>query len=154
MILDTLVNASQYKGIHPGIDRVLDAAKTYNPENYPSGRIVLDGDNLFMNMASYETRTADEAFFEAHRAYIDVMVMVEGAETIYVKATDRLSHVYQAYDPKQDALLADFDRDATPIRLEAGSFVVLFPQDAHAPSCQVDGPEHVKKIIGKVRIAP
>lgn len=154
MILDTLVNASQYRGIHPGIDRVLDAAKTYTPKNYPSGRVVLDGDNLFMNMASYETHAADEAFFEAHRTYIDVMIMVEGTEIIYVKPTDRLSHVYQAYDPQNDALLADFDKDAIPIRLEAGSFVVLFPQDAHAPSCQVDGPEHVKKIIGKVRIAP
>jgi YhcH/YjgK/YiaL family protein len=152
MILDTLANAAQYKGIHAGIDQVLEAAKAYTPENYPSGRVVLDGDNVFMNMAAYETHATETAVFEAHKQYIDVMVMVEGTETIYVKATDALSHVYQEYKPEVEALLADFDTDATPVRLEAGSFVVLFPQDAHSPACHVDGPVNVKKIIGKVRI--
>ena len=152
MILDTLANAAQYKGIHAGIDQVLEAAKAYTPENYPSGRVVLDGDNVFMNMAAYETHVTETAVFEAHKQYIDVMVMVEGTETIYVKATDALSHVYQEYKPEVEALLADFDTDATPVRLEAGSFVVLFPQDAHSPACHADGPVNVKKIIGKVRI--
>ena len=152
MILDTLANAAQYKGIHAGIDQVLEAAKAYTPENYPSGRVVLDGDNVFMNMAAYETHATDKAVFEAHKQYIDVMVMVEGTETIYVKATDALSHVYQEYKPEVEALLADFDNDATPVRLEAGSFVVLFPQDAHSPACHADGAVNVKKIIGKVRI--
>ena len=152
MILDTLSNAAQYKGIHTGINMVLEAAKAYTPENYPSGRVVLDGDNVFMNMAAYETHPTDNAVFEAHKQYVDVMVMVEGTETIYVKATDALSHVYQEYKPEVEALLADFDTDATPVRLEAGSFVVLFPQDAHSPGCHADGPVNVKKIIGKVCI--
>ena len=152
MILDTLANAAQYQGIHAGIDQVLEAAKAYTPENYPSGRVVLDGDNVFMNMAAYETHPTDNAVFEAHKQYIDVMVMVEGTETIYVKPTDALSHVYQEYKPEVEALLADFDTDATPVRLEAGSFVVLFPQDAHSPACDAEGAVNVKKIIGKVRI--
>lgn len=154
MIFDTLANAAQYKGLHAGIDMVLEAAKAYTPENYPSGRVVLDGDNVFMNMAAYETHTTEKAVFEAHQQYADVMVMVEGTETIYVKATSALSHVYQEYDPKIEALLADFDADATPVRLEAGSFVVLLPQDAHSPGCVADVPMNVKKIIGKVKLVP
>ena len=152
MILDNLSNAAQYKGIHAGIDMVLEAAKAYTPENFPGGRVVLDGDNVYMNMAACETHSTDNAFFEAHKQYIDVMVMVEGTETIYVKATDALSHVYQEYKPEVEALLADFDTDTTPVRLEPGRFVVLFPQDAHAPGCHADGAANVKKIIGKVRI--
>ncbi len=152
MILDTLANAAQYKGIHPGIDQVLEAAKAYTPENYPSGRVVLDGDNVYMNMAAYETHPTDKAVFEAHRQYIDVMVMVDGTETIYVKSTDALKNVYLPYDPAKEALLADFDTDTTPVRLEAGSFVILFPQDAHSPGCVAEAPQNVKKIIGKVRI--
>lgn len=152
MILDTLANAAQYKGIHAGIDQVLEAAKAYTPENYPSGRVVLDGDNVYMNMAAYETHPTDKAVFEAHKQYVDVMVMVEGTETIYVKATDKLSNVYLPYTPEKEALLADFDKDATPVRLEAGSFVILFPQDAHSPGCHAEGAVNVKKIIGKVRI--
>lgn len=154
MIFDSLKNAAQYKGLHAGIDQVLEAAKAYTPENYPSGRVVLDGENVFMNMAAYETHSTEKAVFEAHQQYADVMVMVEGTETIYVKNTDKLTHVYQEYDPKIEALLADFDTDATPVRLEAGSFVILLPQDAHSPGCHADGPVNVKKIIGKVKLVP
>lgn len=155
MIFDSLANAAQYKGIYPGIDQVLEAAKAYTPENYPEKtRVVLNGDEVFMNMAAYETHSTEKAVFEAHQQYADVMIMVEGTETIYVKHTHKLSHVYQPYDPKIEALLADFDTDATPVRMEPGSFVVLLPQDAHSPGCHADGPVKVKKIIGKVRIAP
>lgn len=154
MIFDRLSNAQSYKGLHAGIDMVLEAAKAYTPDNYPGGRIDLDGDNAFLLLNSYETHSTENAVFEAHQQYADVMIMVEGTETIYVKATDKLSHVYQAYDPKVEALLADFDTDATPVRLEAGSFVVLLPQDAHSPACHADGAEKVKKIIGKVRLVP
>lgn len=154
MILDTLNNAAQYKGIHAGIDQVLEAAKAYTPDNYPGGRVVLDGDNAFLLLNSYETHSTEKAVFEAHQKYVDVMIMVEGAETIYVKPTDALKHVYKEYDPSIEALLADFEEDVTAVRLEAGSFIVLLPQDAHSPACHADGPAKVKKIIGKVRIAP
>lgn len=155
MIFDSLKNAAQYKGLHAGIDQVLEAAKAYTPENYPEKtRVTIDGDNVFMNMAAYETHSTEKAVFEAHQQYADVMVMIEGTETIYVKHTDKLSHVYQEYDPAIEALLADFDTDATPVRMEPGSFVVLLPQDAHSPGCHVDGPVNVKKIIGKVKLVP
>lgn len=150
MIFDKLSNAQQYKGLHPAIDQVLDAATAYHPDNFPSERVVLDGDRVYMNMASYETHSAEGASFEAHKRYADVMVIVEGVETIYVKPTDRLSHVYQEYNPQKDILMADFDTDAIPVRVEAGDFVVLFPQDAHAPGCHAGEAAKVKKIVGKI----
>lgn len=152
MIVDIISNAKQYKGIHPGIDRILEAVQAYTAENYPSGRIQLDGDNLFMNFTQYETHPQEGTLTEAHEQYIDVMYMVEGSETIYIKPVERLQNITQEYDPAIEALLAETDEDATAVRLEAGSFIVLFPQDAHAPGCYADGMKHVKKIIGKVRI--
>ena len=107
---------------------------------------------VFLLRNAYTTNDPAEAIFEAHRAYIDVMYMVEGEETIYVKPTSQLSKITKEYDPAGDALLADMDADATPVRLTAGSFIVLMPQDAHAPACWVDEAKGVKKIIGKVRV--
>ena len=124
----------------------------FNPDNYPQGRISLDGDNLFMLFGSYETHSPEGALTEAHQQYIDVMYMVEGAETIYVKPVERMQNVTKPYDASIDALLGVTDSDASAIRLEAGCFVILFPQDAHAPACYADGPATVKKIVGKVRI--
>ena len=152
MILDTIANASVYEGLHAGIDMALKAVAAYTPENYETGKVELDGDKVFLLRNAYTTNDPAEAIFEAHRAYIDVMYMVEGEETIYVKPTSQLSKITKEYDPAGDALLADLDADATPVRLTAGSFIVLMPQDAHAPACWVDEAKDVKKIIGKVRV--
>ncbi len=152
MIFDKIENAAAYAGINPGIDRVLSEAQKISADNYVTGRVVLDGDNLFMNVCAYDTHDTDGAVMEAHKQYIDVMYMVEGEETIYVKSTSELKNITKPYDTSIEALLASFEADATPIHLTAGHFVVLFPQDAHAPSCNTDGVQSVKKIVGKVRI--
>ena len=152
MIFDSLANAAQYKGLNAGIDRVLTEAAAYTADNFPKERRVLDGDALFMNFANYETHAAETACFEAHRRYVDVMVMIEGEETIYVKNTAALQNITKEYDAEGDYLLAALDADRTAVRLTAGSFVVLLPQDAHAPGCDADGKAPVKKIIGKVLI--
>jgi len=152
MILDTLQNANNYRGLHSDIDRVLEEFKKYTPENYPSGKLQLDGDNLFMIFNNYETHSREGALAEAHRQYIDVMYVVEGCETICVKPVDQLQNITKEYDPDIDALLADTDTDATLAQLSAGSFIVLFPQDAHSPGCHIEAPSSVKKIVAKVRI--
>ena len=152
MILDTIINAKQYQGINSGIDMILEAVTAYTPDNYPVGRITFDGINLYMNLEEFETHSREEGLAEAHRNYIDVMYIVEGAETIYVKSVDKLQNVKKEYNPERDILQADIDEDTTAVRLEAGSFAVFFPQDSHAPGCHADGPGKVKKIVGKIRI--
>ncbi len=152
MIYDTISYAKRYGGLQPGIDRVLEEVTAYTPDNYPGGRINLEGDQIYLNLAEYDTHSIAEGMAEAHREYIDVMYMVEGTEVIYVKPVDRLRHVTKEYDPAIEALLADIDEDCCEIRLEKGDFIILFPEDAHAPACHADGQVHVKKIIGKVKI--
>ena len=152
MILDTIENAASYAGLHAGLDMVLKAVVAYTPENYETGRIELDGDKVFLNRLAFTTNDPAGAKFEAHRLYADVMYIVEGEETIFVKPTSQLSNITKEYDPAVDYLLADFDKDATPVHLTAGSFIVLMPQDAHAPSCWYSEPKAVKKIVGKVRL--
>lgn len=152
MIYDNLKNLDSYCFPHAGIVRVLEAAKSYTPENFPNSRVVLDGDNVFMNMPAYETHGTEKATMEAHRKYVDVMVMIEGRETIYVKNTQRLQDVYSPYEEGRDALLARLDEDVTAVDMQPGDFLVLLPQDAHAPGCHAGAASKVKKIIGKVKI--
>ncbi|MBQ9930187.1 MAG: YhcH/YjgK/YiaL family protein [Oscillospiraceae bacterium] len=152
MILDILENANQYAGIHPGIDRALAEMKRFTPDNYGDGRVEVDGDNVFLLLNNYETHPKSESMAEAHRKYIDVMYMVEGVETVYVKNVEKLRCVTEEYTEENEALIAETDDDATAVRLEAGYFVILFPQDAHSPACDADGKHTVKKIIGKVRV--
>lgn len=153
MIFDSIKNAKQYAGLNLDVDRILEEMQKFTPDNYPGGRIEVDGSRIFMLLNQYDTRAVEGASSEAHRKYIDVMYMIEGEELIYVKDTAELKNVTMPYDADKECLLADTDADATPIHMTPGRFVVLFPQDAHTPNCRVDGAMNVKKIVGKVRIA-
>ena len=152
MILDTINNAAVYAGLHAGVDMVLKAVADYTPENFETGRVDLDGDKVYINRFAFNTNDPANAKFEAHRNYIDVMYIVEGEEVIYVKPTDQLRDIVKAYDPEADILMATLDADGTPVHLTAGSFVVLMPQDAHAPGCWYQASSGIKKIVGKVRV--
>ena len=153
MIYDVLSNSAQYAALNADIVKALEAAKAYNADNYPSEPVVIEEGNIWLNAAKYTTHSTEKAVFEAHQQFIDVMIMIDGEETIYVKNTDKLSHVYQEYKPEVEALLADFDTDATPVAMKPGYFCVLMPQDAHSPGCDpATGASNVKKFIGKVRI--
>ncbi len=150
MILDTIDNADKYVGLNPQIDLALRKMKSITADAYPIERIELDGDKLFLLPNVYITHTTADAEFEAHRKYADIMYMVDGEEAIYVKPTSSLKKVFMPYAEDCDALFAEFDSESSVICLKEGSFVVLFPEDAHAPACCIDTPKEVKKVIGKV----
>lgn len=152
MIYDSIKNAHLYRGLNKSIDKVLEIAAGLTPEGFETGRQEIDGKNLFINYVSYETKPKEVSSFEAHRLYADVMYMVEGSETIYVKPTPKLKNITKEYDPEIEALIADLDDDVTEVRLDAGMFCVLFPDDAHSPACICDEAMTVKKIIGKVKL--
>ena len=152
MIVDSIRNAHLYKGLNEGIDRVLEIASGLTAEGFATGRQELDGSNLFINYVSYETRAKEISACEAHKLYVDVMYMVEGNETIYVKPTHKLTTIKKEYNPEIEALIAEIDDDVTEVRLNEGMFCILFPDDSHAPACIADKAMTVKKIIGKVKI--
>jgi len=150
MILDRLENAEKYKKDFPEIYRVLAYAKNLTEEDFSHEREYLQGNDVFINFAEYNTKPRSEGKFEAHRKYIDVMCMISGKEAILVKNTDSLSQILSKYDSENDYLLAEQDRDHSVILLQEGDFCILFPQDAHAPALSFEESVAVKKAIGKV----
>lgn len=154
MILDTLDNSSNYTCIHPGLDQFFKAFREYNPSNYPQGIAHLDGDDAFIIFKQYETYPAKGALMEAHNLFLDIMYMVEGEETVYVKPRSKLNRIVKEYDVNDEAMLAKLDSDCTPVLLTAGQFLILFPEDAHCPARETSSIIQVKKIIGKLRINP
>jgi len=151
MILDTMENMAVY-ALPTGVTQVLNAVKSFSAEDFAAGKVFLDGENVYLNKAAYETHAADTARMEAHRKYLDVMCVLEGEETVYVYPTRKLNNVTMPYSEEKECLLADFEPGATAVRLTTGMCLILFPQDAHAPGCDAKETCAVKKIIGKVRI--
>lgn len=153
MILDSISNIKQYEALSPRLAEALKTAAAYPTKPYVAGRTEIDGDKLFLLAFSYDTKPlCEKSLMEAHRKYVDIMYMVEGEELIYVKPTNSLKVLTMPYDSTKDALLAKVDDDFTTVRLQAGQFVVLYPQDAHCPGCSVTLPQTVKKIICKMSV--
>lgn len=132
-------------------DELINKITEITPESFKPGRIVIKGDEQFLNLFSYETKSRNDAVLEAHKKYIDVMYVVEGEENVYVKNAKDAS-ITKEYDEKDDYLLLSLDEDASTVRLYPGMLLLLFPEDAHAPGCNTDTVKSVKKIVGKVMI--
>lgn len=99
----------------------------------------------------YLARTRAEGFFESHRQYIDVQIIVEGEELMEVEDISRLT-VAQAYNPERDFLKYADTATAAVLRMRAGDVAIFFPEDGHMPSLQWRGPGLVRKSVVKVPV--
>ena len=109
----------------------------------------LKGRDVYATRFTYETIPAEESFFEAHRKYLDIHIMLSGSERVEIAPPEKLTEFdrteandFYAYRGEGDYKLI----------LSPGDFLVVFPNDAHRIKMQVEGPETVTKAVFKVRI--
>ena len=110
----------------------------------------LPGGAYAVEMA-YQTKPRPEGFFETHRKYIDVQVIVAGDELMEVTTAARLG-VTQAYDEAKDLTKHADTNAASVLRVRPGDVAVFWPEDAHMPALAVQGPALVRKTVVKVPV--
>ena len=147
MIIAKKEHARDYLGIHPRLDEVLDRLNdgflsTVGPETMP-----LEGDALYVTRFTYETLPLEDTFFEAHRRYLDVHLMVAGEERVELASPGGL----ELFEHRDDFYAYRGAAEQSLI-LRPGSFLVVFPEDAHRIKIQVNGPETVSKVVFKVLV--
>ena len=151
MIHDSLANSALYAGLGPRFAAAFRFLADPATASLPDGRLALDGDALYANIQSYETRPPLPVRLETHRRYADVQFISSGEERIGIASAAGLA-VLEPY--RADADIA-FWNGASPAQatLRAGEFMVLFPHEAHQPCCHPSGagvPCAVRKIVVKV----
>ncbi|MDR0983377.1 MAG: YhcH/YjgK/YiaL family protein [Culturomica sp.] len=146
MILSNLENTGRIESLNPLFKKLFDYVKTHDLLNAPLGKIVLDGDKLFINNNEIEGVKKEGQLLEIHRQYIDVHLVLAGKETIGWKSTETLQHETQAYDEVKDRSFFS-DESTTYVDVLPGEFVIVYPEDAHAPSI---GEGKIRKIVAKV----
>jgi biofilm protein TabA len=102
----------------------------------------------------FRTATLDpeEAVLEAHRAFIDIHVVLEGEERIQWQPLSGLT-VKAPYDPAGDFELYDIPESCqAEMILRPGFFAAFFPQDAHRPKLRTgaEAGRPLKKIVIKL----
>lgn len=150
MIYAKNADALAYRGIHPNLDLALEHI---TPEFLASlrdnQRVELKGDLVYCTRFTYETIPQEESFFEAHRRYLDIHIMVEGEERVDVNRPEDLN-LTDAQEGNDFYAYQGESWHSTV--LKPGEFLVVFPGDAHRIKVQVDGPKTVSKAVFKVCI--
>jgi YhcH/YjgK/YiaL family protein len=149
MIVDQLDNWPRYSWPNLAFAQAFEALAALRPD-VPAGKTALSGDDVFFMVQDYETKPAAE-FFEAHRLYADIQILLEGRERIlWTPAPEGLT-VTTPYEP--DAEFYAPTPEAASLVLEPGRFAVFFPWDGHAPGLAASDPAPVRKAVAKVRVA-
>lgn len=147
MIFDTIENVKNYKGL----GRVYTALEFLSKTDFskvPLGRYDLDGDNLYYMVQEYET-DGEKEIAEAHKKYIDIQFMLDGAETVGVAPIDCPKTEVEA-KPENDVWF--YQCKTEPLTLRSGSFMVLYPNDIHMPGVAIGTPAACRKIVVKVKV--
>ena len=98
MILAKLSDAGDYRGICPALDLALDRLTPEFLASIGEETVRLDGERVYANRFTYDTIPEEEGFFEAHRRYLDLHIMLEGEERVDIAHPDGLTQ----YDHRDD----------------------------------------------------
>jgi len=153
MVFDRLDDAARYFSLGGGIETVLRWFQTYRDTgaDLPE-RTELEPGRIWIRGVNYKTAPSDNLALEAHRAFVDVMYVVEGTERFYYKPFAEAETIAMPYSAEKECALAALDADACSCRFSAGHFVIFFPQDGHYASQLWQQPEKVRKFIAKVAL--
>ena len=152
MVQTNLQDLHRYQTLHKRFAAAFDALARVAAEPFREGIHVVDADDIYINALEYDTVSTQESMMEEHRQYIDVMLLLEGEETIGVCHVNALRQITAEYDPAVDALLAKLEASYSALSMRPGDVAILFPEDAHAPGMNSGTSRHVRKLIAKVRV--
>lgn len=149
MIFGNIYEPESYTFSNAQLRECIEYAKSHDMAGMQTGRCDIDGDRLYANIAEYTTVDEGERFWEAHRAYLDVHVMLRGKEQIDLNFVRNMEE--KAYVKEEDFLPMEGEKTAS-VTLGEGDFLVCFPGDAHRTGVKAGESEKIKKAIFKVRI--
>ena len=109
------------------------------------GKIVIDGDDAFINVVDHPGKTRETAKLESHKKFLDVHVPLSAPETL--GWTPRGEIPETPYDEAGDCQVYDGPAKVYTT-IQPGEFVVYWPEDIHAPAIS-DKP--FRKLIMKAR---
>ena len=150
MIIDTLANAGKYQCLHPLFERAFEYIASQDLNTLEAGNYEIAGESLKAVLMDKPGKTAEESLekFECHDRHVDIQVLVQGDEQIGWKPRADCKEPKGEYNPEKDVLFYNDSPDMY-FQLKSGQFVILFPEDVHAPMI-AEG--NIKKLVIKVKI--
>jgi YhcH/YjgK/YiaL family protein len=110
------------------------------------------GSGVFAIEQVYRTRARSEGFFESHRKYIDIQVVVAGEEIMEVLDVTA-AVVREPYQEGRDLIVYHDNPAGSHLRIGAGQAAIFFPTDVHMPTLQCAEPVVLRKSVLKVPVS-
>jgi biofilm protein TabA len=152
MITTDLKHLEEQVAMTPAMRKAVDWVHAVWGQELPDGRVEIDGATVYALVQSYAGKPVDGPRYEAHRAYIDVQVVVTGQERFGWAPLEAMAPIDE-YNPEKDVIHGTVPTpDSVLVPLRAGQVMVLYPSDAHAPGLSAGDDSPVKKIVLKVRL--
>jgi YhcH/YjgK/YiaL family protein len=150
MIIDTLKN-SKFYNFGSAWEKAFEFLNSLSSESEDK-KYTIQGDDIFAIVMSYTTTLPKEAMLESHQNYVDIQTTLRGAEAFGCFSTDMLE-VNVPYDASKDAAFYKYTPHChTRVNVFPGTFVMLYPHDAHMAGLMIDEqPEYIKKVVIKIR---
>ena len=149
MIYAKNTDALTYLGIHPNLDMALERINDRFLSGVGCERQELKGGDVYVTRFTYETVPEEESFFEAHRNYLDIHIMLSGSEGVEIAPPADLTEFDRV---KANDFYAYRGQGQYRLVLSPGDFLVVFPNDAHRIKMCLERPAPVSKVVFKVRI--
>ena len=132
IIINKLQHAERYFNVHPAFEKAFAFLRQDGLAELAADRYEIDGDRLFCMISKGPGRSRSEAKLEAHRKYIDIQYVIAGTDEMGFKPTADCKVIDTEYDADKDIMFFK-DQPDSWTEVPAGSFVIFFPKDAHAP---------------------
>lgn len=149
MIIDKLENAHFYFNLSEKISVALKYLQNNNLSKFECGRYDIEGDDIYVLVQDYNSKSLSEGRLEAHKKYIDIQYILEGVEKLGYAHIEGLTSATE-YDEAKDIMF--FNEQGEMLTAEKGTFLVFAPQDAHMPGIQAGISGYVKKAVIKIKV--
>ncbi len=144
MIIDKRKNLLFYKELIPKIDNALKKLESLTDDS--EGQYEFDGG--FLLIVTGTTKYIKEGYFETHKKYIDVQIILEGSEKIAWSEISDLKNLVP-YNSKTDCEFFEGSNEHY-IKISKDMFYVVFPHDGHKPTVHVNNESSFRKCIIKL----
>lgn len=114
------------------------------------GRYFLS-DGIYANVDEYNTKPIEEGKYEAHKRYLDIQILIDGNEHIYVDSLNNLQ-LNEPYNIERDIEFYKRNYSGSDYDMHELECLILYPEDGHMP-CINDECRLNKKIVFKVPLS-
>ena len=152
MIFTNVNDEIQNKSLAKDIQFCIEFAKKNENKilSLVNGSYDIEYNDIKMNVGKYFTKSENEKFWESHKKYLDVQIMINGTEKVSVG--DMRNMDIKSFDAEKDLVILEGEKEFDII-ITTGDVLVFFPNDVHKPELNVsenDNSGNIRKIVTKV----